>query len=102
MEERNEFVEQDGLFFESDTHEWFNDNSFTKYARKNSVLWVSGEQEDSLDVRCFIIRSKATGEYDRVMMDVPSNEIIYSTKSLEQLGSKIDQLKVIKRFASKK
>jgi hypothetical protein len=102
MQERNEFVEMDGLFFESDTHEWFNEKDATNYARKKSVLWGSGEQEDSLNVQCFIVRSKATGEYDRVMMDVPSNEIIYSTKSLEEMGGKIDQLKVLKRFASQK
>jgi hypothetical protein len=96
--ERNEFLESDGLFWESDTHEWFNDKISTRYARKNSVLWGSGEQEDSLDVMCFVVRNKDTGDYDRVIMDKPTNEVIYSTKSLEDLGFYIDKLKVIKRL----
>jgi hypothetical protein len=96
--ERNEFLESDGLFWESDTHEWFNDKISTRYARKNSVLWGSGKQEDSLDVMCFVVRNKATGDYDRVVMDKPTNEVIYSTKGLEDLSFYIDKLKVIKRL----
>jgi hypothetical protein len=98
MEGRNEFLESDGLFWESDTHEWFNDKISTQYARKKSVLSGSGEQDDALDVACFVVRNKETGEYDRVMMDRPSNEIIYSTKSLEDLGYQIDKMKTLKRF----
>ena len=96
--DRNQFLESDGLFWESETHEWFHDKTSTDYARKKSVLWGSGEQNDALDVRCFVTRNKATGEYDRVMMDVQKNEIIYDTKSLEDLGYHIDKLKVLKRF----
>jgi hypothetical protein len=96
--ERNEFLENEGLFWESETHEWFHDNISTNYARKNSVLWGSGEQEDSLDVSCFVVRNKETGEYDRVMMDRKKNEIIFETKSLEDLGYHIDKLKTLKRF----
>ncbi len=95
---RNEFLESDGLFWESETHEWFNDKISTRYARKNSVLWGSGEQDDSLDVMCFVVRDKTTGEYNRVMMDKPTNEVIYSTKGLEDLSFYIDKLKVIKRL----
>jgi len=96
--ERNEFLESDGLFWESDTHEWFNDKISTNYARKKSVLWGSGEQEDNLDVMCFVVRNKDTGDYDRVIMDKPTNEVIYSTKSLEDLGYYIDKLKVLRRL----
>ena len=95
--ERNEFLENDGLYFESETHEWFNDKISTNYARKKSIS-SSGEQNDFLDIVCFVVRDKATGEYNRLIMDVPTNEIIYETKSLEDLGFQIDKLKVIKRF----
>ena len=97
--ERNQFLEVDGLFWESPTHEWFHDKISTQHARKKSVLWGSGEQEDALDVACFVVRNKETGEYYRVMMDRSTNEIIYETKSLEELGYHIDALKVQKRFA---
>jgi hypothetical protein len=99
MTERNEFLESDGLFWQSETHEWFNDKISTQYARKKSVLWGSGEQDDSLNVMCFVVRNKETGEYDRVMMDKEKNEIIYETKSLEDLGYHIDRLKTLKRFS---
>lgn len=59
---------------------------------------VGGEVDDSLNVGCFVIRNKETGEYDRVMMDREKNEIIFDTKSLEDLGFHIDKLKLIKRF----
>ena len=98
--ERNEFLESDGLFWESETHEWFHDKISTNYARKKSVLWGSGEQDDALDVACFVVRNKETGEYDRVMIDRPTNEIIYTTKVLEDLGYQIDRLKVLKRFGN--
>ena len=98
MENRNEFLEMDGLFWESETHEWFNDKISTQYARKNSVLWGSGEQKDALNVMCFVVRNKETGEYDRVMMDKEKNEVIFETKSLEDMGYEIDRMKVQKRF----
>ena len=40
--------------------------------------------------------NKETGEYDRVMVDVETNEPIYSTKSLEDMGYQIDKLKIQK------
>ena len=98
MESRNEFLEMDGLFWESETHEWFHDKISTQYARKNSVLWGSGEQKDALNVMCFVVRNKETGEYDRVMMDKEKNEVIFETKSLEDMGYEIDRMKVQKRF----
>jgi hypothetical protein len=98
MEERNKFLESDGLYFESDTHEWFNDKISTNYARKKSVLWGSGEQDDALNVACFVVRDKETGEYNRVMLDVETNQPIYDTKSLEDLSYHIDRLKILKRF----
>lgn len=98
---RNEFLESDGLFWESETHEWFHDKISTQYAHKKSVLWGSGEQEDNLpNIFAFVVRNKETGEYDRVLMDksLGAGEIIYTTKSLEELVFEIDRIKVNKRF----
>lgn len=96
--ERNEFLEMDGLYWESETHEWFHDKTSTQYARKKSILWGSGEQNDALNVICFVVRDKESGEYDRVMMDKDSEEVIFDTKSLEGMGYEIDRMKVLKRF----
>ena len=94
MENRNEFLEIDGLYFESETREWFYDKTSTNYARTDNGL-----HKDALkNIYCFVTRSKETGEYDRVMMDSKTNEIIYDTKSLEEMGFEIDKMKVIKRF----
>ncbi len=38
MQERNEFFEIDGIYWESDTHEWFNDNGSTMCAQTDSGL----------------------------------------------------------------
>ena len=98
VSERNEFLEMDGLYWESETHEWFHDKTSTQYARKKSILWGSGEQNDALNVICFVVRDKESGEYDRVMMDKDSEEVIFDTKSLETMGYEIDRMKVLKRF----
>jgi hypothetical protein len=92
--ERNEFLEIDGLYFESETHEWFHDKTSTNYARTDNGL-----NKDALkNIYCFVTRSKETGEYDRVMMDSKTNEVIFDTKSLEKMGFEIDKMKVAKRF----
>jgi hypothetical protein len=94
MQERNEFLEMDGLYWESDTHEWFHDKISTNYAQTNNGL-----NKDALkNIFCFVARNKETGEYDRVMMDKNTNSVIYDTKLLEDMGFEIDKLKVQKRF----
>jgi len=94
---RNEFLEMDGLYFESETHEWFNDKSSTTYAQTNNGL-----NTDALkNIYCFVLRNKQTEEYDRVVMDAKTNQIIFNSKSLEELSFFIDQLKIIKRFEDK-
>jgi len=98
MSERNEFLEMDGLYWESETHEWFHDKTSTQYARKKSILRGSGEQNDALNVVCFVVRDKESGEYDRLMLDKDKEEVIFDTKSLEAMGYEIDRMKVIKRF----
>lgn len=91
---RNEYLEMDGLYWESETHEWFHDKTSTTYAQTNSGL-----NDDALPhILCFVTRNKETGEYDRVMMDAKTNQIIYDTKVLEDLGAAIDRLKIAKRF----
>lgn len=92
--ERNEFLELDGLYWESDTHEWFHDKISTNYAQTDNGL-----HKDALPyIYCFVTRNKETGEYDRVVMDSRTNEIIYDSKVLEQIVYFIDNLKVEKRF----
>lgn len=94
MVERNEFLELDGLYWESETHEWFHDKTSTQYAQSDNGL-----NKDALkNIFCFVTRNKETGEYDRVMMDSEINEIIYDTKVLEEMGFEIDKLKIMKRF----
>lgn len=91
---RNKILEMDGLYFESETHEWFHDKINTNYAQTNNGL-----HKDALkNIHCFVTRNKETGEYDRVMMDSKTNEVIFDTKELEIMGFEIDRLKVMKRF----
>ena len=92
--ERNQFLEVDGLYWESETHEWFHDKIGTNYAQTDNGL-----NKDALkNIYCFVTRDKETGEYDRVVMDSKTNEIIYDSKSIEEVGFFIDKLKVMKRF----
>jgi hypothetical protein len=99
--ERNKFLESDGLYFESKTHEWFLDKISTDYAQKKSVLWGLGEQSDALQLTCFVVRDKLNGQYDRVIVDNKTNKPIYDSKSLEDVSFYIDKLKVAKRFKIK-
>lgn len=92
--ERNQFLEMDGLYWESESHEWFHDKTSTQYAQSDSGL-----HKDALkNIYCFVTRNKETGEYDRIIMDSKTNEIIYDTKVLEEMAAEIDKLKVMKRF----
>jgi hypothetical protein len=91
---RNEFLEMDGLYWESETHEWFHDKSSTNYAQTDNGL-----NKDALkNICCFVVRNKETGEYDRVIMDSKKNCVIFDTKSLEDLAFEIDRMKIQKRF----
>jgi len=98
MEKRNKYLESDGLYWESKSHEWFNDKNSTQYATKESVSLRGVGNKDGLKVICFVTRDKQSGEYDRVMMDVKTNEIVYDTKSLEDMGFEIDKMKTMIRF----
>ena len=95
--ERNQYLELDGLYWQSESHEWFHDKTSTNYARTDNGL-----NKDALkNIYCFVTRSKETGEYDRVMMDSKTNEVIFYTKSLEEMAFEIDKMKVAKRFKIK-
>lgn len=94
MRERNQYLEIDGLYWESETHEWFHDKINTHYTQTDNGL-----HKDALpNLYCFVIRNKENGEYGRAIMDSNANELIYGTKSLEDLAFFIDKLKVQKRF----
>ena len=98
--ERNKYLEADGLYWESETHEWFKDRISTQHAHKKSELWGSGTQNDALiNLYCYVVRDKKTGEYNRVVVNNLNSEVLYETKSLEDLGFWIDKMKVIKRFS---
>jgi hypothetical protein len=92
MKERNEFLEMDGLYWESDTHEWFHDKTTTLYCRKEDIHGTT------LNWAAFIVRDKATGEYMRVLMDIESNEIIRDDTELEAQAVFIDIQKAAKRY----
>lgn len=94
MKERNKFLEMDGLYWESDTHEWFHDKISTNHAQEDSGL-----NRDALkNIYCFVTRDKTTGQYERVMMDSKSNTIIFATFVAEEMWGEIDKLKILKRF----
>jgi hypothetical protein len=94
MEDRNRYLESDGLYWESETHEWFHDKGNTSYAQEGNVKLPN--------IFCFVIRNKATGKYDRVVMDAQLHKIIYETKGLEELGVYLDKLKFLKNFGDDK
>lgn len=90
--ERNEFLEADGLYWESETNEWFHDKLSTKYAKR----------ADLENIFCFITRNKETGEYDRVVVDSNTNRIIYDSKSMEAIGAFIDMMKIAGKFKNQR
>jgi len=96
MKNRNELIEKDGLFWESETHEWFNDKSITDYAQQPNMHDIKLS-----NITAFVVRDKISGEYDRILMDNKKNAIIYDSKSLEQIGAEIDRIKIIKQFKKK-
>jgi len=92
MKERNNYIETDGLYWESDTHEWFHDKSTTKYCRNEDLHGTK------LNWAAFFVRDKSTGEYTRVLMDIETNELIRDDTSLEAQGVFIDMMKASKRY----
>jgi hypothetical protein len=93
MKERNEFLEMDGLAHKSNTHEWFNDKMSTMKAQladKNNIKLPN--------LTCYVVRDIKTGEYDRVIIDNKKNEVVYDSKSSEDIWFYISKLKIKKHF----
>ena len=86
--ERNQYLEQDGLYWASETHEWFKDLSMTRYAKQQGLP----------NLIAFVLRENLTGEYDRLLMDRVTNLPVYNTKSMEDMVCQIDRLTILKRF----
>lgn len=97
MEDRNIYLEMDGLYWQSDTHEWFHDHGGTNYAQQEDQYGISLPH-----LVAFVVRDKSSGEYNRVVMDKRDSSIIYDTKSLEDMGGFIDKAKVLIRFGLKR
>ena len=53
----------------------------------------------SLGLASLIVRNKATGEYDFVLLD--ANKIIYDTKNIDDMYFHIDNLKIINKYKRK-
>ena len=93
MSERNQFLEMDGLAAKTETHEWFHDKISTRYAQEEDLKGVALK-----NIACFVVRNIETGEYDRVIMDIKTNDILFDSKSLEEIGFEIDKMKIVKHF----
>lgn len=73
---------------------WYFDVQVTDYCLKENLSGVS-----LTDIIAFVI-VKPSGETERVLVKYPEGEVIFNTKSLEEIGVEIDKLKLIKTFAS--
>ena len=93
MQERNKYLEPDGLVQETETHEWFLDKPATQYARKENLQGVKLES-----IVAYVTRDKSTGQYERVLVDNNVPEVIYTSLKLEDIGVRIDMLKAVKHF----
>ena len=93
MKDRNQFLEMDGLQSESITHEWFWDKSTTHYAQSGDIHGTKLS-----NIFCFVVRDKKTGDYERVILDNKTHEVIYASGSIEAIGTHIDLMKADKRF----
>lgn len=89
MIERNEFLEMDGLVFETDICEWFADKTSSEYAIRENLHGISLPH-----LRVYVTRHKDTGKYNRVIVDHSTREIIYESVNLEEIGVHIDILKL--------
>lgn len=93
MQERNKYLEADGLVQETETHEWFLDKPSTQYARNENLQGVKLES-----IVAYVTRDKSTGQYERVLVDNNVPEVIYTSLKLEDIGVRIDMLKAVKHF----
>ena len=71
---------------------WYFDELVTDYCMKENI---SGVFLDNVLAYVVVLPS---GETDRVLVDVNNKEVIYATKSLEEIGVEIDKLKLLKSY----
>lgn len=92
MQERNKYLESGGLVLDNGKFEWFAEKGVTEYAQKENLAGISLP-----NIHAYVIRNKENGHYSRVLVDHSSQDVIYETDGLEDIGFKIDQLKLIKQ-----
>ena len=95
--ERNKYLEMDGIYYTTSTHEWFYDKASSNRCQNEDKNGISLP-----NLVCFVLRNILTGEYDRIVVDKKNKQIIYETKSLEDLGFYIDKQKISKHFNQNK
>lgn len=87
MEQRNKFLEMDGLAAETDTHEWFHDKLITDILHEdNTFPHLYG----------MIVRNKSNAQYSRVILDNEKSEIIYENPSFEAMATHCEMMKLVK------
>lgn len=91
--ERNKYLEIDGLLYTTSTHEWFYDKVGTMHAQNQDRNGITLPH-----LVCYVIRDIKTGEYDRIIVDKEKQQIVYETKSSEDLRFYIDKQKIAKHF----
>jgi|LakMenEpi03Aug12_release.lakeMendotaPanAssembly.Ray.scaffolds.fasta_scaffold259183_2 hypothetical protein len=97
--ERNKLEEMDGLFWESETHEWFRDRLNTQKLHKNSVGGGGVSLDDELpNMFCFNVRDKKTGIYERVVIDGVTQEVVLVAEGYMKMAFEIDKWKISRRF----
>ena len=74
---------------------WYIDELVTQYCLKENI---SGVFLDNVLAYVVVLPD---GNTDRVLVDVNKQEVIYSTKSLEEIGVEIDKLKLLKSYEKK-
>jgi len=88
--ERNKYLESGGLVLDNGEFEWFAEKGVTHYAQKENLSGISLP-----NIYAYIVRNKENGQYKRVLVDQSLGQVIFETGSLEDIGFKIDQLKLI-------
>jgi hypothetical protein len=91
--QRNRYLEIDGIYCTTSTHEWFYDKVSSNHAQNEDKNGISLP-----NLVCFVLRNILTGEYDRILVDKQTKQIVYETKSLEDLRFYIDKQKIAKHF----
>lgn len=92
MQDRNPYLESGKLVLDNEVFEWYEDKGVTGYAQQENTSGISLP-----NIYAYVVRRKSNGEYSRVLVDQEEQCVIYETDGLEDIGFKIDQLKLIKQ-----